>query len=567
LTGETGTQGSEFPIFKSGEGAFDRAKYEEQDKERIISNGIIPSSTDEVIKEANKFYDESLQKNIRSLDPAYDPNIIYYSKAYSDGGVNKNKIREEIEKGEAIDGKEIYQMSKGAAENKIENAQKLKTGNVTQIVENLGIKTIKDYENYNAIKEEFDSKIKNEDAKFDSLLNKFSSILSHFNKDEGALNTQKDEILYTTENNAIISAFAKILELEGFNSKNVLDMSKSYENNLQKLINKSDKLSIESIKTTSEPESKEIPSKEITEEKKLAEKLQETTSTETTTSGSTNSFTSTESTNKIESIESVGNSTSINNSQGLTGPASSTTENNLVNPKESTVTTGTIKNTEEKLEKNAQTRLEDLIDNLLGINLNPPGATGSEEKNEIKLEEKSEPKTETEKTIEKKAERIFGFNNYDTESTEGNKLKSEVKSLETKLVTKNQEKKAPVNETLTGTKSKIETKTQNLSSVITPTDKAKNEEVVNNDINNSSISSTSSTSSMNDKQSENNQSTETQKTEIINNEKKSEENNKNRENENKEMIDTMKTIASLLMQLNSTMQNPLIVTPTNKKFQ
>lgn len=567
MTGETGTQGSEFPIFKSGEGAFDRAKYEEQDKERIISNGIIPSSTDEVIKEANKFYDESLQKNIRSLDPAYDPNIIYYSKAYSDGGVNKNKIREEIEKGEAIDGKEIYQMSKGAAENKIENAQKLKTGNVTQIVENLGIKTIKDYENYNAIKEEFDSKIKNEDAKFDSLLNKFSSILSHFNKDEGALNTQKDEILYTTENNAIISAFAKILELEGFNSKNVLDMSKSYENNLQKLINKSDKLSIESIKTTSEPESKEIPSKEITEEKKLAEKLQETTSTETTTSGSTNSFTSTESTNKIESIESVGNSTSINNSQGLTGPASSTTENNLVNPKESTVTTGTIKNTEEKLEKNAQTRLEDLIDNLLGINLNPPGATGSEEKNEIKLEEKSEPKTETEKTIEKKAERIFGFNNYDTESTEGNKLKSEVKSLETKLVTKNQEKKAPVNETLTGTKSKIETKTQNLSSVITPTDKAKNEEVVNNDINNSSISSTSSTSSMNDKQSENNQSTETQKTEIINNEKKSEENNKNRENENKEMIDTMKTIASLLMQLNSTMQNPLIVTPTNKKFQ
>ena len=36
---------------------------------------------------------------------------------------------------------------------------------------------------------------------------------------------------------------------------------------------------------------------------------------------------------------------------------------------------------------------------------------------------------------------------------------------------------------------------------------------------------------------------------------------------NKEMLDTMETISALLVQLNSTMQGPLIVTSTNKKFQ
>jgi hypothetical protein len=32
------------------------------------------------------------------------------------------------------------------------------------------------------------------------------------------------------------------------------------------------------------------------------------------------------------------------------------------------------------------------------------------------------------------------------------------------------------------------------------------------------------------------------------------------------MLETMKTISTLLIQLNSTMQGPLIVTPSNKKF-
>ena len=56
------------------------------------------------------------------------------------------------------------------------------------------------------------------------------------------------------------------------------------------------------------------------------------------------------------------------------------------------------------------------------------------------------------------------------------------------------------------------------------------------------------------------------KEKTTNNEKKA-EGNKTEGEGNKEMLDTMKTISTLLMQLNSTMQGPLIVTPTNKKFQ
>ena len=267
MAGETGTQGSEFPIFKSGEGAFDRAKYKEQEAATVESDGINARSTgkeidedlkkkkksaDDVIREANKFYDNEFEKNLKALDPAYDPKLIYYWEAYSDGGSNKNKIKRKIDDGEAVDGKEISEMSKGSAQNKLGNAQKLKTGTVTQIVENLGFNSIEKYEKYNQVKEDFDSKVKDEKLKFEPLLDKFLNIISYFNGEGGPMTDQKYKILFTPENNAIISAFAKILEAEGFGSESVLAMSKRYKENLEKLIDKSKDGSIESTKMPKE---------------------------------------------------------------------------------------------------------------------------------------------------------------------------------------------------------------------------------------------------------------------------------------------------------------------------
>ena len=73
MAGETGTQGSEFPIFKSGEGAFDRAKFKEQESAMITPTGQLTGkevdedlrkkkkSADDVIKEANAFYNDSFE--------------------------------------------------------------------------------------------------------------------------------------------------------------------------------------------------------------------------------------------------------------------------------------------------------------------------------------------------------------------------------------------------------------------------------------------------------------------------------------------------------------------------
>ena len=195
MAGETGTQGSEFPIFKSGEGAFDRAKYKQEESAMITPTGQLTGkeidedlkkkkkSADEVIKEATTFYNDSFEKNLKALDPAYDPKLIYYSEAYDESGTDRMDIGEKIDNGEALDGKEIFEMSKGSAQNKIGNAQKLKTGTVTQIVENLGFKIIKDYEKYDSVKEEFDSKVKDDKLKFEPMLDKISSLLSFFNDD------------------------------------------------------------------------------------------------------------------------------------------------------------------------------------------------------------------------------------------------------------------------------------------------------------------------------------------------------------------------------------------------
>jgi hypothetical protein len=252
-TGTSGAAGSEFPVFKSSEGAFDRAKYEEQDKARIVSDGITArptgkeidedlvkkkKSADQVIKEANKFYDDSFQKNVKGLDPAYDPSLIYYSEANSDGGSNKNKIRRKLEKGETIDGKEIFEMSKQAAENKISNAKVLKDGRVTDIVKNLGLKDVKQFDLFEDVKSDFDSKIKDEKIKFEPLLDNFAKVLDYFSVKDSFMASQYAPILYTPENMAIISALGKVLEAEGFTNESVTKTAKAYDDNIKKLIEK-----------------------------------------------------------------------------------------------------------------------------------------------------------------------------------------------------------------------------------------------------------------------------------------------------------------------------------------
>lgn len=595
---ETETQGSEFPIFKSGEGAFDRAKYDEQSKARFKSDGIKVTATgkeidddlkkkkvsaDDVIKEANKFYDNEFQKNLKALDPAYDPKLIYYLEAYSDGGSNRKKIKRKIEKGEAVDGKEIFEMSKGAAENKIGNAQKLKTGNVTQIVENLGLKNIKQFDLYEDIKSDFDSKVKDENSKFDPLLKKFSAILRYFNGGGGPMTTQKSATLYTPENNSIIAALAKILEEQGFNSESVLNTSKRYDDNLAKLVEKSKGESIESLEMTKEGDVVK-KGEGVTEEKKLEEKKEETPAASPPVAPVEEP--------KVAPLEPAVETKTTE--VGSPNPVSSEAETKLEEAKSSidpTETAGsTVKSEPLKIDSvSKDSKVDSMIKDLFGIDLSATGVTGETgetgkgELEEVKLASKKaedlfgidlsdtgetegtggtgKGELEAVKLAEKKADDLFGSPKEDVGSTgvTGGK-EPEKKKEETKLETKIDRKNEKVNETLPVSTGKIETTAQNLFSVSAPVEKLKEPEPTA--INTSTTSNTSSNEG-----SSGTTTTETPMSETAKDEKKVGGNKTEGEGEgNKEMLDTMKSMVSLLTQLNSTMQGPLIVTPTNKKF-
>ena len=575
MAGETGTQGSEFPIFKSGEGAFDRAKFKEQESAMITPTGQLTGkevdedlrkkkkSADDVIKEANAFYNDSFEKNLKALDPAYDPKLIYYSEAYSGDYTDRKDIKKKIDDGEAVDGKEIFEMSKGSAQNKIGNAQKLKTGTVTQIVENLGLRNIKEYEKYDSVKEEFDSKVKDEKLKFEPLLDKFLDILSYFNGEGGPMTEQKSKTLFTPENNALISAFAKILEGEGFSSESVLAMSKRYDDNLAKLIDKAKGGSIESMKMTKEGDvvAATGPTGAATETK-LAEKTGTTgpqpSSIEsvTNTTGGKGGTTGPAASSTETKLEEAKNTTGT--TEGTTGPAVSSAETKLEEAKNITGGTGTVNSEPEKIETaNRESKVNSMLKDLFGIDSGASGGTGG-----TGGTGDSKAKTETEKLAEKKADDITGGPKGVAGSTGGTENKEpEKKNEETKLENKIDNKNEKINETLPVSTGKIETATQNLSSVSTTVEKPKEPEPNTATTNNTTTSNTSS-----DTGSSGSTTTEVPKSETTNNEKKV-EGNKTEGEGNKEMLDTMKTISALLVQLNSTMQGPLIVTSTNKKFQ
>ena len=574
MAGETGTQGSEFPIFKSGEGAFDRAKFKEQESAMITPGGQLTGkeidedlkkkkkSADDVIKEANKFYNDEYKKNLKALDPAYDPSIIYYSESYSRDSSDRSEIDQRIEDGEALDGKEISEMAKGSAQNKVANAQKLKTGTVTQIVENLGLRNIKEYEKYDSVKEEFDSKVKDDKLKFEPMLDKISKLLSFFN-DNGPMAGQNHAILYTTENKAILAALAKILEGEGFNNDNIKKAAESYDKHMLNLIEKDKGGSIESMKMTKEGDvvAATGPTGAATETK-LAEKTGTTgpqpSSIEsvTNTTGGTGGTTGPAASSTETKLEEAKNTTGT--TEGTTGPAVSSAETKLEEAKNITGGTGTVNSEPEKIETaNRESKVNSMLKDLFGIDSGASGGTGG-----TGGTGDSKAKTETEKLAEKKAEDITGGPKGVAGSTGGTENKEpEKKNEETKLENKIDNKNEKINETLPVSTGKIETATQNLSSVSTTVEKPKEPEPNTATTTNTTTSNTSSNTG-----SSGSTTTEVPKSETTNNEKKV-EGNKTEGEGNKEMLDTMKTISALLVQLNSTMQGPLIVTSTNKKFQ
>ena len=585
MAGETGTQGatgSEFPVFKSESGAFDRAKYQEQSSELVkdgqLTGKVIDEdlrkqkgSIDKVVSSAINFYDESFDKNIKEIDPAIDTKSIYYTEAYSDGGSHTSKIRRKIESGESVDGKEIFEMAKDSAKNKIGNMTTLKKGTVTEIVENLGFKNIKDFDLYDDVKSDFDSKVKDEKLNFDSFIKKFGTLLTAFN-DKGPMAGQNSSLLYTPENNAFISALAKILEGEGFANDSIVNMSKKYDENVKKLSEKTE--SLESKKMNSEGEVSAATG--TVSETKLEEKTTGNATGAATGAAELKGTTEELKETKTTAVESSGvtGASVATGTTSMTGSTATTAENKLAEAKTETPKTdqnqGTNNKTEvkteaPKLESSVESNLNSRIKDLLGIDLNgistknlsATGGTGGTGGTNTSV-----GTTDSAKLIEARAKEM-GL--IQEEKADKGTSTVETKTEETKLEAKTESNIKANNETLSPINSKIETTTQNLASVATPTETNKESESTNT-TNTSTNTSTASTDTQGTEIKSSEPSLSESNTNIGKTETKIEE-NKNNAEENKEMLNTMKSVEALLMKLNSTMQGPLIVTPTNKKFQ
>ena len=608
MAGETGLTGgsAEFPVFKSSEGAFDRAKYKEQEKAMVETDGVTARltgkeidedlkkkkvSAEDAAKKANKFYDDSYDRNLKEIDPAIIRSGVYYDNAYSDAQSDKTQIKRRIDKGEALDGKEIFEMSKDAAKNKIGNINKLKTGKVTEIVQNLGLAEIKKFDLYEDVKSDFDSKIKDDKLKFDPMLSKIGKLLSAFNDKGPNLSGENSSKLYTAENSAALSAIAKILESEGFTNDSVVNMSKAYTENLQKLLEKTSEKKFESVKSeeTKNKEEEDKKTKTTTEEQKIEEKKEkintEAPTGTTKSEGSEIPNTSVKEPSQIESTKATQGSLEIKNSEeSKKEPEVKKVEEKLENKKE-----------ENKQESNKEPittgsdETDKMVSDITGIDLSKinkksTGEGTSEKSSEVKkvdgkLEDK---KTETKKEETSKVD--TGSTSLTTSTvassgTSGEKittghpeidkmlgsilptskksasLETEKKIEETKLGEKstNTEK----SETLKSSTPIKETTTQNLSSVVTP--EKEKEEGKKEEEKTTSPSTILTNENSNKADTEPKKQSESESTET---KTKTEEPSK----ANEEMGKDLKSMISLLSQLNNTLRNPLIVIPSDKKF-
>jgi hypothetical protein len=580
----------EFPIFKSEGEAFDRAKINQE-----VNSGNTGAITreigdamrdaDSVSKEAKKFYDQSFNEDIKALDPAYDPNSIYYTSAYSNQGSDKKNIEKRIEKGEAVDGKEIVDMAQKAAYNKVENAKVLKTGTVTKIVENIGARQIKDMEAFEDVKSEFDSKIKSEKYNFDKL---FSSLYSILNEINNPGPTGVPSGVFTPENNAIISALAKILEKEGFDSESVKAMSAKYDENTTKLTEKVGG-SIEKAGEEKKTEEKKSEAGVTGAEQKLESKNENAASATGATGAAIESAPKTTAESPVEGAKTEVGETKVG--ENATGASATGAQSQLLNKEGGTGDKSGATGIEGSKNESEMIRgsqagadfLKEMFGGILG--LSEAGGTGEAQKLESrgvelakgivgdksetgstggstgggpeKLESKTEIKTETKAGENKEGPKSIESNNTSiTSDKTGSNNPTNPENVST--VEKIQEKVGASPETFAKSEGIKETVTQKLSSSISP-------EKVSNEKPNQPTTSTVGEDNSSQAKTENSTTQEggagTEKKEEPSKSGESEGSNSM-----EELSKKMEAMVGLLSQLNDTLSGPLLVTPTTKKF-
>ena len=587
----------QYQIFKSSGGSFDRAKVEidmMKSGEASITSEIGDSmvKSDKAYKEASDFYNQIFKEEIKALDPAYDPSSTNYIYAYSPASTDKRKIKRDIEKGEEIDGNEIVPIAKESAASKVKNATALKIGSVTQIVENVGIKTIKnDMEGFENVKNDFNSKVQDENLKFEKLLDKFQDILSFFRNPQ----PRQQSLLYTPENNAIISALAKILSQEGFDSDSVKSMSAKYDEYVDSLSSKAKSNSIESVSQAENEQKTQETASVTTSEQKIEEKIggQEARD-EKTTEGKLEFPTSSDLTQTkpepvavtneqgiAESIEAPNQSsiepasTQETKNETPTSPASSPQSIDSSTPlasKESPAATTAGTQGEDKANETAGQKestsqkgssfIEEMFGGLLSSTESQTPTFTSELKTLTESLESSQVAKPLTESVSKGVE-----SNTSSASTNIAGLSTPSKGAEksstmgmVKSVEKIQEKIGVSPETMSKVAGIKETVTQKLSSTVQP-------EITSTDNNTQTPSTGQGVTSTEGKTESSSAISEGNAEEISKQSPMSTSSEEPKAGKgNEDLSNKMETMISLLSQLNDTLSGPLLVTSTTKKF-
>lgn len=512
-------------IFKSEAGAFDRAGI----NEKTAQNTDVADkakSAEKAIKEASDFYKKEYVKALKEIDPAYTHEAFQYKYAHNSRDSDLKYIRRTIDEGEAIDSaKDLIPRAKKTAQGYVSNAQVIKNGSVTKIIEKVGIKNIKEMDGAEVVIEQFNEKLKGTKISFDSLLDKFSSILEFY--DSSNTDTKQLQTLYSHENNAIISALAKIIQRDGGKNE-AIDKSAGKFDEYLKVLSENKGNPLEGAKEKAATETQKEESKLKTETQKIESVKEETTKSEVKKETPTEVKTETKSSVENQIDKATAETGKKEESKSIAIEKKST----IKKSKESTVVEDIIKDlfgdrfTSEKTPK-TDGKVESTIESILGVT--------SDAKSDI---------TGLGKKVEK-------AKSTPLESTKTSILSTDKSTLE---------KKSTGVETKKESGSIKETVPQKLSSV-TPTP------VVSKEIAGENISKTSESMSSENKEeitsSENKAPTETKS------EEKKEEMGKDTQasEEGDGLSKKMDLMISLLSQLNDTLQGPLLVTNSSKKFE
>jgi hypothetical protein len=640
--GKNPEEDSKIPVFKL-DGGFDRAKYDSQLRSMVTMGGQVTGNTvDEDLKEqkksvedieakAIKFYDEKYDEALKKIDPGIDRSSVFYRESESNSSRDKKSIKKGIEAGKTVDGKEIIEMASNSAATKIKNTETLKSGTVTQLAEKIGREEIESFKGYDSIVAEFDKKMNNEKFNFETIIDGLFSKLDSINNSEENAAPQ-----YTTEDNALISALAKILELEGIKNESTTAMSERYESNTDKLAAKASNKgnAIESVKSeTISKTEKEVSKTETTGEKlnEVVEK-KETPSENTTVSPKNEStITAVEQVKSGENLDNTkASSTSMETTATSIAPVTETKTNETGAKEEVKAIEGSPIATPDQGKKEQTAEIKTEISNITNTNI----TTGSPAENTVqsleglaeasKLDTGESPTTlavssaptitesgstalsttpsiegsagsnvtatptSTEPSAEKKEsklgmfESLFGKKYADLAKGAGGVMESSGGKLESviekvgggeipgvsagQLTSKLEEGISTIsksNETSNVSTPIKETITQNLSSVIPSLDKEAEQNKTETTPEKTQTINKTETQATENKTQEITQKTGDDQVKAI---PETEEEKMERQKAEKEMQENIKRMVTILSQLNSTLQNPLIVIPNEKKF-